>query len=41
MSYEKTLSPIKTPKTPLVESPMMAFILALIAGCLNGYTYGI
>ncbi|MDM1545408.1 DUF1275 domain-containing protein [Ignatzschineria indica] len=39
MSYEKTLSPIKTPKTPLVESPMMAFILALIAGCLNGYTY--
>ncbi len=28
-----------TRKMPAVESPTMAFILALIAGCLNGYTY--
>ncbi len=26
-------------KIPAVESPSMAFLLALIAGCLNGFTY--
>ena len=30
---------LKSPKTLLIESPTVAFLLALVAGSLNGYTY--
>ncbi|WP_026878546.1 YoaK family protein [Ignatzschineria larvae DSM 13226] len=33
------MSQTNSSQIPAVESPSMAFLLALIAGCLNGFTY--